>query len=121
MLVDPASFPPATRTHLKPSMTVVIIGTFEVHRVAELAASLRHRGFTVLALESMSLVALVMLTERIVALVVHQDHAPSDWESARARLSQIGPTTRMLFVANDDPRTPEQLACESVSHLEIEL
>ena len=99
-------------------MTVVIIGSLEIHHVAALAAALRRRGFTVLALESMSRIALVMLTERVVALIAHQRLAPAGWESQRRHLSAVCPTTRILFVANDDPRTPEQLACESVSHVE---
>jgi hypothetical protein len=98
-------------------MTVVIIGTPEMHCVAELAAFLRRRGFTVLTLENMRLIALVMLTERVVALIVHQRLAPADWESGRIHLSELCPMTRILFVTNGDPRTPEQLACESVSHV----
>lgn len=99
-------------------MTVVIIGAVETSRVAELAASLRRRGFTVLALANMRLTALVMLTERVVSLIVHQGLAPADWESGRAHLSELSPTTRIVFVEHSDPRTPEQLACESVSHIE---
>lgn len=95
-------------------MTIVIIGTFDIPRVAELAACIRRRGFTVLALESMSLVALVMLTERVVTLVVYEDQVPGNWDDARERLSAICAATKILFVPNEDPRTAEQLACESV-------
>ncbi len=99
-------------------MTVVIIGTFEMRGVADLADSVRRRGFTVLALESMSLVALIMLTERVAALIVHQARAPTDWEATRAHISQISSKTNILYIPNDDPRSAEQLACDSLSHLE---
>ena len=99
-------------------MTVVIIGTLEMRGVPELAEAVRRRGFTVLALESMSLVALIMLTERVAALIVHQAQAPTDWEATRAHLSQISSKTNILFIPTDDPRTVEHLACESLSHLE---
>jgi hypothetical protein len=99
-------------------MTVVIMGTLDTHCVAELAASLRRRGFAVLALESMRLAALVMLTERVVALIAHQRLAPADWESGTSHLSGICPATKILFVANGDPRTAEQLAREVARHVD---
>jgi len=99
-------------------MTVVIVGTPDLPVVVALTECLRRRGFTALALSGMGLVALVMLTERVVAVIVPQDQAPPDWESTRDRLAEIGPNTRILFVARDDRRTPDELASHSVSHLE---
>ena len=99
-------------------MTVVIIGTVEMRAVADLADAVRRRGFTVLALESMSLVALIMMTERVVALIVHQAQAPTDWGATRAYISQISSQTNILCIPDEDPRTAEQLACDSLSHIE---
>ena len=99
-------------------MTVVIIGSFEMPTVSDLATFVRRRGFTVLALESMSLVALIAATEPLAALVVYQAHAPADWEETRAHLAKISPKTNILFVPTDDLRSTEQLACDSLSHLE---
>ncbi len=57
-------------------LTVVIVGAFEMRRVDELATSLRRRGFGVLALESISLVALLMAAQRMSAVVVFEDQQP---------------------------------------------
>lgn len=99
-------------------MTVVIIGNFEMPEVSDVATSVRRRGFTVLALESMSLVALIVLTEPVAALIVYQAHAPANWDATRAHLTQISPKTNVLFIPADDLRSAEQLACDSLSHLE---
>ena len=66
-------------------MTVVVLGTAEAPAIAELAACLRRRGFHVLELESMTVIALVMVAVRVVALVAYEEHAPADWISSRER------------------------------------
>lgn len=54
------------------ALTVVIVGAFEMRRVDELAIALRRRGFAVLALESISLVAPLMATQRVSSVVVFE-------------------------------------------------
>lgn len=74
-------------------LTVVVVGTFEMRPVADLATSLRRRGFSVLALESTRLVGLLM---------------------ARKRLVEISPQTPIVFGGSHDVHTADELACESV-------
>jgi hypothetical protein len=104
---------PLGSTRIAPAaqMTIVIVGTLEVETVATLASSLRRRGLHVLALESVSVVGMLLLTERVLALVVFETQVAKDWESIRNRLVEISPRTPILC---RDARTVEQLACETL-------
>lgn len=96
-------------TMTKESMTVVIVGTFECAKVAELASSLRQRGFAVLALENVSLVGVLLLTRRVMSVVAFEAQVAKVWESMRSRLIEISPHTPIVFISERDVRTADEL------------
>jgi len=109
------STPVAPAAQVIVDMTVVIVGTFETETVARLAASLRRRGFAVVALENVSLIGLLLLTKRVLALVVFEAQLPKHWDSLREELLEISPRTPIVFVSEQDSRNAEQVACDIVS------
>jgi len=113
------SAPVAPAAQVIVDMTVVIVGTFESETVASLAASLRRRRFAVVALKNVSLVGLLLLTKRVLALVVFEAQLPKHWDSLRQELLEISPGTPIEFVSEQDPRTAEEIACDIVSAHEV--
>ena len=64
--------------------------------------------------ESVGLVALMLRSERVRTVVVDQDHATVDWETSRARLRSMSPSTRILEIAHLDRRSADELAGEVI-------
>ncbi len=91
-------------------MTVVIVGDPASRWVSDLGDALRRRGFKILALDNLAVIGLLVLSERIAAIVVNERAAPAGWEAARARLAKISPRTRILSAADDDRATLESVA-----------
>lgn len=70
---------------------------------------LRDRGLKVVRLGTLSIIGFLLMSERIAAVVVHEDCVPNEWETMRARMQQIAPTSRILVVSRDDSRSPTDL------------
>ncbi len=94
--------------------TVVIVGTYQSKRVMDLATSLRDRGFSVLALENVSVVGVLLLTKRVMSVVAFEAQVSKGWESTRSRLIEISPHTPIMLIAERDGRTTDELASAAV-------
>jgi hypothetical protein len=94
--------------------TIVIVGTYDSRRVVDLATSLRRRGFAVLALENISVVGVLLLTQRVMSVIAFEAQVSKGWESTRSRLIEISPHTPIMFIAESDGRTADDLATAAV-------
>lgn len=86
-------------------MTVVIVSASHVPWVAATATLLRTRGLRVIEIErSMTVVASLLLTERVVAVLVDRASAPHDWKLTVETMIEIAPAVRISLVDADvDP------------------
>jgi hypothetical protein len=91
-------------------VTVLIVGVPDAHWVSELSDALRRHELKATVLENLAVVGLLVLSERIAAVVVNDRAAPAGWEVARARLAQISPRTRIVRVTAEDRSSLDEIA-----------
>jgi len=90
-------------------MTIVIVGSPDARWVGPATKLLREHGDDVVHLEDVAIVGLLLLSEKIAAVIVDGDSVPTNWSSLRDQMLEISPNTRILVIARDDASTPEQL------------
>ena len=91
-------------------MTTIIISPSDVAWVDPTADLLRDRGMKVVRLGTLAIIGFLLMSNRIVAVVVHEDCVPDNWDAMRDRLQRIAPTSKILVIARDDARAPIDLA-----------
>lgn len=90
--------------------TIIIISPPDVAWVVPTTELLRDRGLKVVRLGTLAIIGFLLLSDRIAAVVVHEDCVPDGWEAMRDRMQHIAPASKILVVARDDARSPADLA-----------
>jgi hypothetical protein len=98
-------------------VSVIVLGDPERPRVSELTHAVRLRGVNAVAIESISMIALAMLSAPVAILIVHAAWAPADWAGFQVQLSKISPVTKILVVPIDDLRSVEDLVTHALEGL----
>jgi hypothetical protein len=91
-------------------VTTIIISPPDVGWVDPTADLLRDRGMKVVRLGTLAIIGFLLMSDRIAAVVVHEDCVPEEWEAMRDRMQRIAPTSKILIIARDDARSPTDLA-----------
>lgn len=91
-------------------MTTIIISPPDVAWVEPTTDILRQHGAKVVRLGTLSIIGFLLASERISAVVVHEDCIPAEWDVMRARMTRLAPNCRIVIVPRDDRRSPADLA-----------
>ena len=91
-------------------MTTIIISPPNIAWVDPTADLLRDHGLKVVRLGTLAIIGFLLMSDRIAAVVVHEDCVPPEWEAMLYRMQQLAPTSKILIVARDDARSPTDLA-----------
>jgi len=91
-------------------MTTIMVVPPGVAWVDPTADLLRDRGMKVVRLQTLSIIGFLLMSEKIAAVVVHEDCVPEQWDVMRERMHRIAPTSKIVVVARDDLRSPSSLA-----------
>ena len=91
-------------------MTTIIISPVDTAWVDPTADLLRARGMRVVRLGTLSIIGFLLMSDKIAAVMIHEDCVPFDWDGISARMTQISPASKFVIVPRDDPRSPSDLA-----------
>jgi hypothetical protein len=90
-------------------MTVIIITPPATPWVLATADLLRERGLKVVCLGTLSIIGFLLMSERVTAVLVHENSLPDNWEDMRDRMRRIAPATKIVVVPRSG-RSPSMLA-----------
>lgn len=91
-------------------MTTIIVTPPDTDWVDPTADLLREQGMKVVRIGTLSIIGFLLMSDRIAAVVVHEDCVPSEWDVMRDRMQRIAPTSKIFVVPRDDRRSPSTLA-----------
>jgi hypothetical protein len=91
-------------------MITIIVSRPDLAWVDATAAVLHRLGMKVVRIGTLSIVSFLLTSDRIAGILVHEDTLPSDWDVIRERMAMISPNSKIVVVARDDKRSPDDLA-----------
>lgn len=91
-------------------MTTIIVTPPDTTWVDPTADILRDQGMKVVRIGTLSIIGFLLMSDKIAAVLVHEDCIAGDWEPMRDRMQRIAPTSKIVVVPRDDRRPPSTLA-----------
>ena len=91
-------------------MTTIIISPLDTPWVDPTADLLRTRGMKVVRLGTLSIIGFLLMSDKIAAVMIHEDCVPAEWDVVSARMAAIAPTSKIVIVPRDDRRSAADLA-----------
>jgi hypothetical protein len=91
-------------------MTTIFVTPPDVAWLDPMATLLREQGMKVVRLGTLSIIGFLLMSDKIAAVVVHEDCVSDDWDTVRERMQRIAPTSKIIVVQRNDQRSPSTLA-----------